>query len=229
MGQQFFYQPFLNALVFFYSYIPFEKLGLAIIFVTLAIRLILFPLTLSSLKYQENMKKMQPEIDKIKKKYAKDKQKLQEAQMKLFSENKINPITGCLPILIQLPILLALYSVFKAFNADNIQTINDVLYSFVPKLTTIEPNFLGIDLTVPDKLYILPVLAGATQFIQSKMMLPKSDDPSQKAMQQVTYFMPIILIVFSVSLPAALPLYWTVGALFAIVQTYLMRKNKNGS
>jgi len=120
MWNTFFYQPLLNAVVIVYQQLPFLKLGLSIIILTILLRILLFPFSMSSMKQQEAMKKLQPEINKIKKKYKKDQKKLNEETMKLYSKHKVNPASGCLPLLIQMPVMIALYRVFINFNKSGI-------------------------------------------------------------------------------------------------------------
>lgn len=225
-----FYKPLLNSLVLLYSYIPFAKLGLAIILLTVIIRIILFPLTLQSIKQQESLKKFQPEMEKLKKKYSKDKERYQKELIKFYSEKKINPVLGCLPILIQMPIIIALYQVFSFFNDSNLEAINQLLYKFVPQISSIIPTFIIWDLSKPDQTYILAILAGVTQFIQTKMTLTNPTEQSQKIMNQIAYLMPLMIVFFSAGLPAALPLYWIVSTIVAILQTWLIQgKKKNGA
>ncbi len=145
--------------------------------------------------------------------------------MKLYKENRVNPMSGCLPILVQLPILIALFRVF--YTGLEPEKLN-LLYSFVSRPAELNSSFLGIiDLAVPS--LILAIIAGFLQFVQAKMMLPKKQtgnlkikgvDFSSMMGQQMTYFMPIITIFIAMRLPAGLPLYWIVITLFGIIQQY---------
>lgn len=228
LWDEFFYRPLLNGLVFLYTVIPFAKEGLAIIVFTIIIRMLLFPLTLKSIEQQQAMRQFQPEVEKLKKKYKNKPEKLNQELLGLYSKHGINPAMSCLPILIQLPIMIALYQAFRGFTPDHIAQVNEKLYAFIPPLTDIDPHFLIWNLSQPDPTFILAVLAGVLQFFQTRLMLPKntSDDPTQKAMQQTAYFLPLLLIITSTQFPAALPLYWTVGAAVAILQTRITKALK---
>jgi YidC/Oxa1 family membrane protein insertase len=214
--------------VFFYKVIPGHDIGVVIILLTLLIRLLLAPSFHKSLKSQKAMNDLQPKLNDLREKHKDDKEGQARAMMALYKEHQVNPLSSCLPLLIQLPILIALYQVFSKALANHLSG----LYSFVNFTGTINPKFLGlIDLskhsgeTVPG--IILAVIAGAAQFWQSKMMLPQaaSQDATTKAMQmQTTYVLPIISIVIALKLPAGLPLYWIVTTLFAIAQQYYIHR-----
>lgn len=219
-------KPLLNILIWFYNVIPVQDMGLAIIALTLLIRLILWPSFQKSLKSQRALQKLQPKLDGIKEKYKNDQEGQAKAMMEVYKENKVNPFSSCLPLLVQLPILIALYRVFLVgLNGE----VMDDLYGFVRPPGTINTIFLGIvDLTKPS--YVFAGLAGIFQFIQSKMIAPKNksaggDKLASMMTTQFTYFMPIITIIIAIQLPAGLSLYWFVTTLFAIGQQYyIMRK-----
>lgn len=227
---QILYQPLFNGLIWLYNVIPGHDLGVAIIALTVLIRLIFYPLSKKAIRSQKAMAKLQPEIKEIRKKY-KDKQEQAKAMMDLYKKYKINPISGCLPILIQFPILIALYRVF--FTGLDPQKL-DGLYSFVARPETLDLMFLGmVDLS--QRSIVLALLAGLFMFIQSKMIMPKnmmkqggglkigSLDFSSLMSQQMTYFMPLITIFIAWNLPSALPLYWIVITLFGIVQQHFTK------
>ena len=226
------FRPLFNVLIFIYNIIPGQDMGIAIIALTIIIRLILYPSQQKALIAQKKMRDLQPELKKIQEKYKNDKQKQAKAQLEFYQTHKVNPLSGCLPSLIQLPIIIALYQVFRT-GLDTSRL--GELYSFIPKPETIDPTFLGyFNLAEPDR-FILPMLAGITQFIQSKMMMPKIESVKGKSSfqqvltQQMVYMMPIMIVIFAMSLPAALPLYWIVIALFGILQQYLINKQKTTS
>jgi YidC/Oxa1 family membrane protein insertase len=225
------YYPLLNLLVFFYNIIPGHDIGVVIIALTLLIRLILAPSFHKSLKSQKALNDLQPKLNDLREKHKDDKEGHAKAMMDLYKEHKINPFGSCLPLLLQLPILIALYQVFSKALNNNLNG----LYSFVQKPEHINPHFLGlIDLSQKSSAspagIVLAVIAGLAQFWQSKMMMSKtaSTDATAKAMQvQTTYVLPVISIVIAMSLPAGLPLYWIVTTLFAIGQQYyIIRKSK---
>ena len=224
------YQPLFNGLVWLYNVIPGHDLGIAIIALTILIRIIFYPLSQKAIRSQKAMAKLQPEIKEIRKKY-KDKQEQAKAMMDLYRKYKINPLSGCLPILIQFPILIALYRVF--FTGLDPQKLNG-LYSFVARPEALNPMFLGI-IDLSQRSIVLALLAGLFMFIQSKMIMPKkmaqqggglkigSLDFSSLMSQQMTYFMPLITVFIAWRLPAALPLYWIVITLFGIAQQHFTK------
>ena len=177
--------------------------GISIIIVTILIKIALLPLTLKQDKSMKEMKKLQPEIEKIKEKYANDKQMLNIKTMELYKEHKVNPLGGCLPLLLQLPILFALFGVLRN--------------GIIPK----DSSFLWLKLSVPDQFYILPVLNGAVSFLQQKLMGSADSNPQMKNMM---YVFPIMMIMFSLKMPSGLQLYWLTSSILAVVQQYFIMK-----
>jgi len=228
------YQPIFNLFVGLYNTIPGHDVGVVIIIITLIVRLVVYPLTSKSIKAQKAVQDLQPKIDAIKKEYASDKQKQSLMLMNVYKENKVNPFASCLPLLIQLPILIALYMVMRdGLTADK---FSQELYSFVTNPEKLNPISFGfIDLSA-SKNYILALLAGAAQYWQAKAMLlqqpPKNagegaKDENMAAMmsKQMLYFMPLMTVVIGASIPAGLTLYWLFSTLFMIAQqSYLLRK-----
>ncbi len=218
------YRPILNLLVYLYNILPGHDIGLVIILVTIAIRVILAPFMHKSLKSQKAMTALQPKLNELREKHKGDKEAQAKATMALYKDNKINPFSSCLPLLIQLPILIALYQVLDKALKGNLAG----LYGFVTNPGTINPLFLHIfDLSQPN--FVFAIVAGVTQYWQSKMMLPSSvgGDATAKAMNvQMMYILPLISIVIAWRLPAGLPLYWIVTTLFAIGQQYYVMRKK---
>jgi len=221
------YRPLLNALIWIYNIIPGNDLGIAIIILTILIRFILYPLSKKAIQSQKAMSRLQPKIKEIQKK-CKNKEEQAKAMMELYKKHKINPMAGCLPILIQLPILIALYRVF--FSGLKPEALN-ILYDFVARPDSLNVMFLGL-IDLSQRSIFLAVLAGVFQFIQSKMIVPKNIggqkgksglDFASMMSQQMVYFMPVITVFIAWSLPAALPLYWAVITLFGIVQQYFTK------
>lgn len=236
------YEPILNALMFLVNIIPGNDLGLAIILLTITIKIVLFWPSLSAIKSQRALQETQPKLEALKKKYKDDKEELSKQLMKFYKENKVNPLSSCLPMLIQLPILFAVYRVFWTGLSTDPQTgtlITEQLeHLYAPiramfEARVIDTTFFGlIDLSKTGN-YVLAVLAGAFQFVQSKMLMQKSppkvkgakDEGMAVAMnKQMTYFFPLITIYIGVKLPAGLALYWIVNTLFAIGQQYFILK-----
>ena len=175
--------------------------GVSIILSTIIVRLLLYPLTLSQNKSMVAMRKLQPELDALQKKYGNNKEEYQQKMMELYQEHKINPLGGCLPMLIQLPILWAFFRVLTNANFGE---------------TT---KFLGLwVLSQPDPYYVLPLLAAGTTYLQSKMTVT---DSSQKSMLIV---MPLMIGFFSLNFPSGMVIYWTTSNIFSIVQQAWMNK-----
>ena len=236
------YQPLFNGLVFLYEYVTFEDLGLAIIVLTIIVRLILYPLSYKAFRNQVLMQRIQPEIKKIQHDHKDNKEKQAELLMKVWKENKVNPLTSCLPIIIQMPILIGLfYAVRNGINPDQTYLLYEPLKSF--NLSNINTLFLGIlDLTKND-IFVLPVLVGLLQFIQMKLSMAKKakkkEEPEKEKKEgmpdmeivtkSMTYFMPIMIAVFTITLPAGVGLYWGVSTLYGIGQQLVINKESKQS
>jgi len=226
------YQPLFNILILFYQYLPGKDFGVAIILLTVSIRLITYPLMAKSIKSQKILSELQPKIQEVQQKFKNDKQAQAREVMALYKKEKINPFGGFLPLLIQLPILFALYGVFwKGLQPGQMSQ----LYSFVPHPLAIDPTFLVIfNLAQPS--IILAVLAGICQFIQTKMMTPSlrsgqaiknKDQMSQFSnimQKQMLYLFPLFTVFILWKMPSAIGLYWVVTSLFSIGQQYLIMK-----
>jgi len=225
-----FYRPLFNGLIFLYNIMPWHDFGVAIIVLTLVIRLILYPLNQKAIKSQRALNDLQPQIKEVQSKHKNDKAKQSQALMELYKNNGINPASGCLPLLIQLPVLIALYRVF--WNGLNPASLSS-LYSFISRPEMINPWFLRlIDLSKNN--YIMAILAGVLTFFQTKMIVPKQQkvpvagDFGTMFNKQMVYLMPVITVVIAWRLPAGLALYWIVITLFGIVQQYLVTRKKDG-
>lgn len=231
------YQPLYNALIFIYNIVP--DLGVSIIIITVIIRIILLPLSKKAIESQKKMQEVQPELKKIQEKYKDNKQKKGEEMMKFYKEKKINPAAGCLPIIIQLIILIALYRVFydASLHFDNGSSL---LYSFISSPESINPISFGfIDITA--RSIPLAVIAAGLQFWQTKMMMAnqqKQKMPEKEKMsgepdfgtimqQQMLYIAPLMTFVIGLTFPAALPIYWIVTTIFMIGQQYYVLKKED--
>jgi YidC/Oxa1 family membrane protein insertase len=239
----FIYIPLVNAFVFLYQYIPIFKLPIAIFLLTIIIRTLVFPLTKKSMDQSRAMQKIQPEIKKLQAKYKANPQKLNEEQMKLFTKHGVNPASGCLFSLIQFPLIIALYPVFMNLSKQSFdgffgyyqvlnpllrfEHFNSVLYSFVPKLTYVNFHFFIWELSKPDPNFILPIIAGALQFIQAKQMITKTNDETQKTMNQTMLFMPLLIIMFAGNLAASVALYWIAATIVGIIQTAIIKRTSH--
>ncbi|MBU0646534.1 YidC/Oxa1 family membrane protein insertase [Patescibacteria group bacterium] len=231
------YQPIFNLLIWLYNVIPGADLGFAIIALTVVIKTLLWPLSHASLKSQKRMQDLQPKLDEIKKQYKDDKEGMSKAMMELYSSEKVNPLGSCLPLLIQLPIIIALFRVLR----DGVVTsemLSSTLYPFVQNPETVNHIFLGIQ-DLSEKSLILAVLAGIFQFIQTKMLMarrpPKDlrkqegakDESMMAAMNKsMLYFMPIVTVVIGASFPSGLTLYWVTMNVVTILQQLVAFRKK---
>ncbi len=230
-----FYQPLLNALVFLYTTIAGEDLGIAIIVLTILIRLLLLPLSKSAIVAQQQMQKIQPRVEEIKLKHKGDKPAQTQAIMDLYKAEKVNPAGSCLPLLIQLPIFIALYKVLGASVASEHL---DLLYSFIQNPGVISHISFGF-LDLSQRNVIIALCAGAAQYWQSSQTpIPKSTDANGQKDEsfatalnkQMRYTMPLMTLFISATLPAGLSLYWLVSTLsYAIQQHFLMKPPKLAS
>lgn len=225
------YQPILNILAFLYNHTA--DLGVAIILLTVILKLILWPLSQKAIKSQSELQAIQPKIEELKKKYADNKVALGQATMDLYKEHKINPLSSCLPLLIQLPFLFAVFRVLRVGLQEDLGWV----YSFMTKPENFSAFSFGfMDLSKP--VVYLAVLAGAAQFIQSKMMLAKQKkanistennaEPDMATImnKQMTYIFPVMTVVFGLSLPGGLTLYWFMFTVLTILQQYLVLKTQ---
>lgn len=217
-----------------YSTISFEDLGIAIILLTIIIKAILFPLSQKSIKVQKSMQEIQPEIEEIKKKHKDNKEEQGKALMQLYKERKVNPFSSCLPLLIQLPFLIAVFRVFRSGVDENLDLVYPFLSNFQPEsINYIAFGFLNLE--APN--IVIAVLAGGAQFWQAKMMLNKKKKAKEKTenktegmaeimSKQMLYFMPVITIVIGSQLPGGLTLYWLIVTLLTgLQQVYVFKKN----
>ena len=225
--------PLISLLVGAYDVV--RDFGLAIVLVTVAIRLALYPLFKIQIRNQRAMQELAPAMSELKAKYGSDKQKLGQEQMKLYQERGYNPAMGCLPILLQMPLLLAMYAAFTQAPHLTGESLSHDLIPFIPNPLAPDQTldlaahwlpWITGGLGQPDPLHILPVLAGATQLISSVMFQPlaqpKIVDPQQKMMQSMQYYFPLLTVFIAWQLPAGLAIYWVTTTLFGIVQQYFV-------
>ncbi len=233
-----FYQPILNLLVYLYNIVPGHDLGIAIIFLTVVIKMILWPLSRQALESQKRLQELQPEMEKVKQDNKDNKEALGRAMMELYKEKNINPFSSCLPLLIQLPFLFAVFKVFRdGFENGSL----DLVYSFVEKPELINSISLGfINLSNPN--VAIAFAAGAAQFWQAKMTINKknngldqnntasaSNAPNMTEVmnKQMLYFMPALTIFIGFTLPGGLSLYWLVTTLLTVLQQHYIFKEKD--
>ncbi len=222
------FRPLFNALIFLYQYVSFHDLGIAIILLTIAIRLVLFPLFYKGAKDQALLQRLAPKIKEIQKNHKDNKEKQAKAMMDLYREHKVNPFSGFLLLLVQLPILFALYRVFlNGFSMDALSN----LYSSIPAPETFNHLFFGlVDLSKRNLIIVLA--AAAVQYFQGKLSVAKINksakdlSPAEKMGRQMIYLGPILTILFLYffNLPSAIGLYWLTTSGFSVVQQIMINK-----
>jgi YidC/Oxa1 family membrane protein insertase len=237
--------PIMNVQLFAYSIV--HDFGLAVIFVTIAIRLTLYPLYVTQIRSQRAMQEVAPAMEELKKKYGKDRKRFSEEQMKLYKERGVNPAAGCLPLVLQMPLLIALYNsllqlgcglgpppnnLCPGLSHDMVETFR---YAFmnnpIPLDGALDTTahwlpWITKGLQHPDPFFILPVMAGLVQLVASVMAMPakqvKSEDTAQRMTQSMAYTFPLMTVVIGAQFPAGLTLYWIATTMFQIVQQYFV-------
>lgn len=183
--------------------------GLAVLVLVIIVRTIILPLTLKQVRSSKAMQAIQPQLKEIQAKYKDTPERVQQETMKLFQENKVNPMAGCLPLLVQMPIFFALYNAiyYNSALADH--------------------GFLWLQLGKPDHSLILGILAAITTFVQTWMMMKMNPTPQQGPMQLLLYVYPVMILYMSYQLPSALPLYWFYSNIYTIIQNYFLYRNND--
>lgn len=225
-----FFQPLFNALVFLTGVVPFHDVGIAVIALTALVRLALFPFTHRSIKTQVKMKQIEPELRKIREEFKNNKEEQARRTMELYRQHGVSPFSGCLMLLVQLPILIALYRVFFSPIGP------DGLYAFVHLPDQFRAVFLGL-VDMGERSIILAVISAVSQYVQVKLASPpkqratgkggakdRTQDFSRMLSFQTTYFLPVFILFVSLKLPAAVTLYWTASNIFAIVHESIVRR-----
>jgi len=208
--------PIYRIFLFLHSFIP--NYGLVIIVFSILINLFMYPLTAKSYKSMKKMQEMQPLMTELREKYKKEPQKLQQAQMKLYKEHKINPVGGCLPMLLQMPIFISLYPIFSSIELRGASFIWWIKDLSQPDTVATIPTILPFNnLMYGNQFNVLVIIYAITLFIQQKIMMK---DPKQKMM---VYFMPIMLLLFLNRWSSGFILYWLFFNLLSIIQRYLVR------
>lgn len=236
------YQPIYNVLIFLYDIIPGGDFGIAVIVVTILLKAALIPLSKKQIQSQKRMQEIQPELKKIQTKYKDDKEKQTKEVMKFYKENKVNPFSGCFPIIVQLIFLIAIYRVIINISNAGLVIDGKDLYSFVANPGEINKTFIGlVDLLKPS--IPIAVLAAGAQFWQTKLMMNKSKrskelnpvakddkksgepDFSEIMNKQMLILGPALTLFIGIKFAAALSIYWLFSTLFSVVQQiYIFKK-----
>ncbi len=222
------YEPIFNFLVFLYNIVPGNDIGVAIILLTIVIKLLLLPLSLKATESQKALQEIQPKMEKLKKEYKDNKEEQAKALMELYKTEKVHPLSSCFPILIQFPFLIAVFQVFR--NGFNPETLN-IVYPFIERPEALNPISFGF-LNLSEPIIALAFLAGGAQYLQTKMLMHKKPpikvkggkDESMTAMmnKQMMYIMPVLTVFIGFSLPGGLTLYWFITTALMVLQQKVM-------
>ncbi|MEK7662302.1 MAG: YidC/Oxa1 family membrane protein insertase [Patescibacteria group bacterium] len=226
-----FYEPLYNGLIFLVGVLPGESAAAAIVILTIAVKFLLYPLSKKSSSTQIKMRAIEGDIAAIKEKKKGDKEAIAKETMALYKEHGINPFSGCLTALIQLPIIIALYFVFLKGLVHQ----EGVLYQFIEFPGHIDMVFLGV-IDLAKKSLVLAILAAAAQYLQSIYTIPKQKTPenskasfadefSRSMNMQIKYFIPVLIGFVAYSTSAAVALYFIVSSIFTIAQEYLVQRD----
>jgi YidC/Oxa1 family membrane protein insertase len=231
------YQPVYNLLVFFYNTVPGHDFGIAIILTTLLIKTLFIPLSKKQIESQKVMQELQPKIKELQKKHKDNKEQQTKAMMELYREHKANPLSGCLPLIVQLIVLIAIYRVIINISHAGFAIRAEDLYAFVSNPGTVNHVFLHfLDLTKPN--YVLAFLSAGAQYIQTKMLFQNNPTPEKKKdvadepdfatimNKQMLYLGPGITFFIGATFPAALALYWLFSTVFMIFQQRVIFRAK---
>jgi YidC/Oxa1 family membrane protein insertase len=213
-------------IIFLYDHIV-SNYGVVIILLTITVRLVLTPLTISQTRSMSRMQKFQPELQELQKKFKDDKQKLQQETMAFYKKNNVNPLAGCLPLILQLPVFFALFQALRTpspivTNVLGVPYIPVYLFgnikNVIANIPNIKFNFLWLNLNERDPFFILVILMVATMFLSTKMT---TTDPKQK---MITYAMPVVFGVISWNMPSGILIYWVTTNIWSIGQQYIVNK-----
>jgi YidC/Oxa1 family membrane protein insertase len=221
------FEPMLNGLIVLYS-VLFHNFGLSIVALTIIVRLATMPLTLRQLRATRAMSALQPKLLELQKKYAKDRDKLSQETMRLYREHGVNPMGCLMPMLIQLPIWIALYQAIirvLAVTPESLHGLSGHLYSLatVHRMVPLNEHFLWLNLAQPDRTLLLPLLVGGSMWVQQKMISTRTTDPRQQSMtNMMQWMMPLMFAFFAIQFPSGLALYWVASTVIGIVMQYFI-------
>lgn len=234
----FFFDPIYNGLIFFIDTFPYGDVGLAIVGITILVKLLLLPLSLKAARTQKVMRELEPKMKEIKERLKDKREEQAAAMLALYRDAGLNPFASVLLLFIQIPIIIALYLAVYSGGGIPLPAINtDILYSFVPAPETVNMVFLGL-IDIAGRSLPLAFLAGATQFIHARLAMPPlpprkegaspdfKDDFMRSMQLQMKYVMPIIIFVVAYTVSAAIALYFTVSNVAMIAQEFLVRRHK---
>jgi YidC/Oxa1 family membrane protein insertase len=227
------YQPLYNTLILLYNIVPGKDFGISIILITILLRTILIPLYKKQIESQKKMQELQPKIKALQERTKHDKEKQTKELMELYKEHKTNPFSGCLPLIVQLVFLIAIYRVLINISDSGLVADSSQLYSFVANPGKINQFFIYlVDLTKPS--IVIAALAAIAQYFQTKMLMAKQPQAEKKAggepdmaqimSKQMLYLGPFLTLFIGIKFPAGLSLYWLAGTLFMLIQQISIEK-----
>jgi YidC/Oxa1 family membrane protein insertase len=216
--------PMMDVLVFIYSIVG--NYGIAIIIFTFLLKLLTLPFSLQQLRSMRKQQEAAPELAALQKKYGKDRERMAQEQMKLYKEKGINPLGGCLPMLIPWPLFVAFYQSVSLVISNQPEQYMDMAQHILPRLASFMPvgeKFLWMNLSLPDPLYVLPVLAVVTTWVQQKMMTTQGADAQAQSMNQTMgLIMPLFMGWITLNFAAGLAIYWVFFNIAGIIQQYFV-------
>jgi len=224
-------RPIINLLLVFYQILGHETI-VAVTIITLLLRLALTPLQLKQQQTTKRQQELKPKLDELQKKYKDDREKLAQEQMALYRDAGVNPLGGCLSLIVQLPLMIGLYqAIIRVLASTPLQLLslpNDI-YKWIPSLSTLIPlksQFLWLNLAVPDPFYVLPVLVVVSSWYYQKLLTPPATDAQSEAMsRQMMIMMPLMTGFFSATYASGLAIYFLISNLVGILQYFLFRKH----
>ncbi|MGC9468897.1 MAG: YidC/Oxa1 family membrane protein insertase [Anaerolineae bacterium] len=227
-------RPVINLLLLLYKFLGQETI-VAVALVTLILRLALTPLQLKQQRSAKRQQELQPKLEELQKKYKDDREKLAQEQMKLYQEAGVNPVGGCLTLLIQLPLMIGLYqAIIRVLASTPLQllALPADIYRWIPSLSTLIPlksRFLWLDLALPDPYYVLPILVVITAWYYQKLLTPPARDAQSEAMsKQMQIMMPLMTGFFAATYASGLGIYFLISNLVGILQYFLFRAEYAG-
>lgn len=236
----FFLDPIYNVLILFVDIVPGGDVGVAIIFTTVLVKLILLPLSLKAARTQRLMRELEPKLKEIKEKFKDKREEQARAMMDVYKEAGLNPFASLLLIILQIPIIIGLYFAVSSGGGVPLPNINtELLYTFVPSPETVNMIFLGL-VDMAGKSLPLAALAGVTQFLYGRLAIPKpepkksaepnlKEDFTRTMQMQMRYMMPVIIFIVAYTISAAIALYFVVSNTAAIAQEYFVKRKHHSS
>ncbi|MSQ15170.1 MAG: membrane protein insertase YidC [Dehalococcoidia bacterium] len=223
-----FQDPMLNGLIILYGLL-WQNFAITIVVFTIVVRLIMLPFTIKQLQATKGMQVLQPKMAALQKRYAGDRPRLSQEQMKLYKEHGVNPLGCAVPTIIQFPIWIGLYQsilLAMAVSPESLVSLSEHLYSWMPEITKLIPlksEFLWLDLSKPDKTFIFPILVAGSTWFQQKMTTTPSADPKQQQMNSMMQnMMPLMLGFFALQFASGLAIYWVVSNICSMVIQYFV-------